>query len=54
VLGDKLFHGHDLEARWKERPPCADRAAARRPVFAYRVADPERYGVVEFDARGRR
>ncbi|MES0874388.1 glucose-1-phosphate thymidylyltransferase RfbA [Sinimarinibacterium thermocellulolyticum] len=49
VLGDNLFHGHDLV-------PLLQRAAARREgatVFAYAVTDPERYGVVEFDADGR-
>jgi glucose-1-phosphate thymidylyltransferase len=49
VLGDNLFHGHDLSA-------LLSRAAARRKgatVFAYPVNDPQRYGVVEFDARGR-
>ncbi|MDO6460755.1 glucose-1-phosphate thymidylyltransferase RfbA [Granulosicoccaceae sp. 1_MG-2023] len=47
VLGDNLFYGHDLQAMmW--------RAASRREgatVFAYHVQDPERYGVVEFDAQ---
>ncbi len=49
VLGDNIFHGHDLVA-------LLSRAARRRrgaTVFAYRVKDPERYGVVEFDARFR-
>ncbi|MGH8630254.1 MAG: glucose-1-phosphate thymidylyltransferase RfbA [Burkholderiales bacterium] len=49
VLGDNLFFGNDLGARLK-------RAAARAQgatVFAYPVMDPERYGVVEFDAQGR-
>lgn len=45
VLGDNIFHGNDLSAK------C--RAAAARnigaTIFAYHVADPERYGVVEFD-----
>jgi glucose-1-phosphate thymidylyltransferase len=45
VLGDNIFHGHDLQA--------AVRGAAARAggatVFAYHVHDPERYGVVEFD-----
>jgi glucose-1-phosphate thymidylyltransferase len=48
VLGDNLFYGHDLA-----RDLCA---AAAKPtgatVFAYPVNDPERYGVVEFDAHG--
>lgn len=49
VLGDNIFHGHDL-------PPMLKRAAARTEgasVFAYHVTDPERYGVVEFDAQQR-
>ena len=49
VLGDNLFYGHGL--------PEKLRAAAERTtgatVFGYRVRDPERYGVVEFDANGR-
>lgn len=48
VLGDNIFYGHDLGKRLE--------AAAARPsgasVFAYPVTDPERYGVVEFDANG--
>jgi glucose-1-phosphate thymidylyltransferase len=49
VLGDNLFYGHELT-------PLLRRAAARERVaivFAYPVKDPERYGVVEFDAAGR-
>ena len=49
VLGDNLFYGHELTVMLK-------RAAGGVPgatVFAYPVKDPERYGVVEFDARGR-
>jgi glucose-1-phosphate thymidylyltransferase len=49
VLGDNLFFGHELQARLKS-------AVARKTgatVFAYPVKDPERYGVVEFDAQGR-
>jgi glucose-1-phosphate thymidylyltransferase len=49
VLGDNLFYGHELQH--------VLRAAGERPdgatVFAYAVNDPERYGVVEFDANRR-
>lgn len=47
ILGDNIFHGHDLESRMAE----ARGGDAGAAVFAYRVADPERYGVVAFDAR---
>ena len=49
VLGDNLFYGHELSellARAAARPNGAT-------VFAYPVNDPERYGVVEFNAQGR-
>lgn len=49
VLGDNIFFGHYMREDLKN-------ATARRTgatVFGYRVRDPERYGVVEFDARGR-
>jgi glucose-1-phosphate thymidylyltransferase len=49
VLGDNIFYGHDFQ-------PMLQRAAARTAgasVFAYHVTDPERYGVVEFDAQRR-
>jgi len=49
VLGDNIFYGHDLTELLK-------RAAARKSgatVFAYPVNDPGRYGVVEFDDKGR-
>ena len=49
VLGDNIFHGHDLS----ERLQAADRRTQGASVFAYPVLDPERYGVVEFDAQGR-
>jgi glucose-1-phosphate thymidylyltransferase len=48
VLGDNLFYGHDLAKRLKS----AMARAAGATVFAYPVTDPERYGVVEFDAGG--
>jgi glucose-1-phosphate thymidylyltransferase len=49
VLGDNIFYGHDLQSQLL-------RASARThgaTVFAYTVADPERYGVAEIDAAGR-
>ena len=49
VLGDNIFYGHGLSERLKE----ASRQTTGATVFAYPVADPERYGVVEFDASGR-
>jgi len=49
VLGDNLFYGHDF-AKGLEH---ADGNDAGATVFAYPVQDPERYGVVEFDAEGR-
>jgi len=49
VLGDNIFYGHGLG----ERLRTAGRQTTGATVFAYPVADPERYGVVEFDARGR-
>jgi len=48
VLGDNIFYGHDLGARLES----ADAAIEGATVFAYPVHDPERYGVVEFDANG--
>jgi glucose-1-phosphate thymidylyltransferase len=51
VLGDNMFHGHDLEARLMQAKENAARQGAT--VFAYRVADPHRYGVVEFDGESR-
>jgi glucose-1-phosphate thymidylyltransferase len=47
VLGDNIFYGHDL-------PKILQTGAAQKSgatVFAYRVSDPERYGVVQFDAK---
>ena len=49
VLGDNIFYGHDLHVQL-ERAQARDRGAT---VFAYPVADPQRYGVAEFDADGR-
>jgi len=49
VLGDNIFYGHDLVRDLRQ---AAQKARGAR-VFAYPVNDPERYGVVEFDASGR-
>ena len=49
VLGDNLFYGHGLPEQLRAAA-ARDRGAT---VFAYHVRDPERYGVVEFDAGGR-
>ena len=46
VLGDNIFYGHDLHTLLQR----ADGGAAGASVFAYHVGDPERYGVVAFDA----
>lgn len=48
VLGDNIFYGHDF-ATLLQSAGCQ----AGATVFAYAVQDPERYGVVEFDAQGR-
>ena len=49
VLGDNIFYGHDLQSQLL-RASARPRGAT---VFAYPVADPERYGVAEIDAAGR-
>jgi glucose-1-phosphate thymidylyltransferase len=49
ILGDNIFHGHDLAASLAR----ATAGTVGATVFAYPVKDPERYGVVEFDAKGR-
>jgi glucose-1-phosphate thymidylyltransferase len=49
VLGDNIFYGHDLQLQLQR----ANAQAQGATVFAYPVADPERYGVAEFDASGR-
>ena len=49
ALGDNVFYGHGFSDSLKR----AGEARAGATVFAYRVSDPHRYGVVEFDAEGR-
>jgi glucose-1-phosphate thymidylyltransferase len=49
VLGDNIFYGHDFVSLLKNATARTDGAT----VFAYAVQDPERYGVVEFDAGGK-
>ena len=49
VLGDNIFYGHDLQTMLG----LADAQATGGTVFAYHVTDPERYGVVAFDATGK-
>ncbi len=48
VLGDNLFHGHGLSGLLKQ----AASIDVGADIFTYRVADPSRYGVVEFDRSG--
>jgi len=49
VLGDNIFYGHNLQLQLARARDRAEGAT----IFAYQVADPERYGVAEFDAAGR-
>jgi glucose-1-phosphate thymidylyltransferase len=49
VLGDNIFHGHELQGMVRD----ANARTSGATVFAYHVHDPERYGVVEFDAQKR-
>jgi glucose-1-phosphate thymidylyltransferase len=49
VLGDNIFHGHDLDTQLQKAMIQGQGAT----VFAYHVQDPERYGVVTFDKQGR-
>jgi glucose-1-phosphate thymidylyltransferase len=49
VLGDNIFYGHDLSVRLQKATTNSFGAT----IFAYRVTDPQRYGVVEFDRAGK-
>jgi glucose-1-phosphate thymidylyltransferase len=48
VLGDNIFYGHDLA----HKTQLAAKMTQGATIFAYPVSDPERYGVVEFNAQG--
>jgi glucose-1-phosphate thymidylyltransferase len=49
VLGDNIFYGHQMSSLLKQARSAIDGAV----LFGYRVQDPERYGVAEFDEHGR-
>lgn len=49
ILGDNIFYGHGLQGLLEQ----ARRRETGATVFAYHVKDPQRYGIVEFDARGK-
>lgn len=51
VLGDNIFHGAGLDAMMREAIADAE-LRGKATIFGYRVDDPERYGVAEFDANG--
>ncbi|MEG2234775.1 MAG: sugar phosphate nucleotidyltransferase, partial [Oscillospiraceae bacterium] len=49
ILGDNIYYGHDFETQLR----AASERTSGSTVFAYHVHDPERYGVVDFDAQRR-
>lgn len=49
ILGDNIYYGNDFESQLRE----ASARTSGSTVFAYHVTDPERYGVVDFDAQRR-
>ena len=51
VLGDNNFYGSGVRARLKQA--AADAQQGRASIFGYYVNDPERFGIVEFDANGK-
>ena len=51
VLGDNIFHGSGFTGMLREAVRSAEEAG-KATIFGYRVEDPERYGVAEFDAEG--
>jgi len=53
VLGDNIFYGHDFAKTLRHAAASTAQQNAGATIFAYPVLDPERYGVVEFDAQRR-
>ena len=51
VLGDNIFHGSGFDEQLKDAVATAEKEG-KATVFGYRVSDPQRYGVAEFDAEG--
>lgn len=51
VLGDNIFYGNGFEKHLKEARENAEKGKAT--IFGYRVTDPERFGIVEFDKTGK-
>lgn len=49
ILGDNIFHGHNFVPKLRNAASCTTGAT----IFAYRVKDPERFGVVSFDDKGK-
>ncbi|MCR5431116.1 MAG: glucose-1-phosphate thymidylyltransferase RfbA [Lachnospiraceae bacterium] len=53
ILGDNIFYGEGLAAKLKNAVSKAEKSTGEATVFAYKVPDPERFGVVGFDEKGR-
>ncbi len=53
VLGDNIFYGHDFQILLQSADAQTSTPGTGASVFAYHVKDPERYGVVAFDAKGK-
>ncbi len=53
ILGDNIFYGHGLSAQLQGLNRTVAQQRTGATIFGYRVKDPQRYGVVEFDSEGR-
>ncbi len=53
ILGDNIFYGEGLGAKLRTAVSKAEKKEGEATVFAYKVPDPERFGVVGFDEKGR-